>query len=159
MYRRPNNDPGIPSMKILLALLALALPALAFAQQPTQPSAAQAKLNAATPMPPTGAALKKLNATTTIGLAPGYLHPGDQAVLLIVSPYQKNVTHPIRLNLTHPNPAIETLALFDYDNRYIGNTPDSIVVTVYHIVLKAKSYTFKPSDFQNLPPGFKFPKL
>ena len=138
-------------------LLALAiLPAISFAQQPTM---AQDRAAAVAAPPPNAAALQKLASSTSIEIAPPYLHPGNDAVLLIVSPYQKGATHPVRLNPVLKRTAITTIKLFNHTSRYIANTPDSLEVTVYHIVLKADSYTFTPADFINLPPGFKFPKL
>jgi len=142
---------------LLVTLLALAiLPVLSFGQQPTM---AQERAAAVSAPPPNAAALQKLASSTAIELSPPYLHPGNDAVLLIVSPYQKGATHPVRLNPVLKRTAITTIKLFNYENRYIANTPDSLEVTVYHIVLNANSYTFTPNDFINLPPGFKFPKL
>ena len=120
-------------MKTLPTLLAIALlPALSIAQQPTM---AQDRAKAVAAPPPNAAALQKLTSSTAIELAPPYLHPGDMAVLLIVSPYQKGSTHPVRLNPVLKRTAITTVALFNYGNRYIANTPDSLEVTVYHLSL------------------------
>jgi len=99
-------------------------------------------------------------AAPTIALCPQNLRPGDQAVLIIISRFQKDLSKPIQLKEFSENSAIEATEVFQSNDFSIDRKPPNSAVTrVYRITLKAESYKFTPSDFSDLPPGFKLPEL
>lgn len=126
----------------LLLLLAAASSGPLFAEEPEVPPHIKAFINA-----------------PIISIAPQNLRPGDQAVLIIISRFQRGQSKPIELRQFKDGASIEVTDVFHRQEFEPASNPDSKQIRVYRVTLKKKSYTFAESDFINLPNDFKFPEL
>jgi len=126
----------------LLFLLAAASSGPLFSEEPEVPPHIQAFINA-----------------PIISIVPQNLRPGDQAVLIIISRFQRGQSKPIELRQFEDGASIEATDVFHRQEFEPARNPDSQEIHVYRVTLKKKSYTFAESDFINLPNDFKFPEL